>query len=96
MSTSSALFCSKAIGTVKYLIQRYSGDEAISRYVYTLHMQFELQSSAFGNQYNLDEIQRTFGRDLPEAPVIDSNEALEHSMFSSLRYSERDKRSITH
>jgi hypothetical protein len=68
---------------------------AISQYVYTLHMQFELQCSAFGNNYNLDEIKKRFGKDLSGGPVIDSDEALEHFMFSSLRYTERDKYSIS-
>jgi len=95
MSTSSALFCSKAIGTVYYLIYRYSGNRTISRYVYTLHMQFKLQCDAFG-EYDLDQIKKLFGTSRPETPVIDSNEALERAMFSSLRYTERDKHSISH
>jgi len=95
MSTSSALFCSKAIGTVYYLIYRYSGNRTISHYVYTLHVQFNLQCEAFG-QYDLDQIKKLFRKSRPETPVIDSDEALERAMFSSLRYTERDKHSISH
>jgi hypothetical protein len=95
MSTSSALFCSKAIGTVYYLIYRYSGNRTISRYVYTLHVQFKLQCDAFG-EYDLDQIKKLFGTIRPDTPVIDSDEDLERAMFSSLRYTERDKHSISH
>jgi hypothetical protein len=95
MSTSSALFCSKAIGTVYYLIYRYSGNRTISRYVYTLHTQFKLQCNALG-EYDLDQIKKLFGTSRPETSVIDSDEALENAMFSSLRYTERDKHSISH
>jgi hypothetical protein len=93
MGTSSALFCSKAIGTVYYLIQRYSGSAVISRYVYTLHMQFGLQNSAFGNEYNLDQIKRRMETPV-ENPPIDSPAVLENFMFTALRYSQRDKQSI--
>jgi hypothetical protein len=81
VSFKSALFCSKAIGTVYYLINRYSGNRTISRYVYTLHMQFKLQCNAFG-EYHLSQIKKQFGTSRPETPVIDSDEALERAMFS--------------
>jgi hypothetical protein len=95
MSTSSELFCSKAIGTLYYLIYRYCGNPAISRYVYTLHMQFGLQCSMLGNLYNLDVIEKWQNRPTEDKPVIDSHEALEQAMFSSLRFTERDKHSIS-
>ena len=95
MSSSGALFCSKAISTVYYLIYRYSGSRIVSSYVHTLHVQFRLLCDAFG-EYDLDQITKLFVRSRSEEPVIDSDEALERYMFSSLRYTERDKHSISH
>jgi hypothetical protein len=95
MSTSSALFCSKAIGTVYYLIYRYSGNRTISHYAYTLHAQFRLQCNALG-ELDLDQIKKLFGAERPEMRVIDSDEAMERAMFSDLRYTDRDKHSISH
>jgi hypothetical protein len=94
MSSSSEVFCSKAIGTLKYLIYRYCGDPLVSRYVYTLHMQFDLQCSVFGSKYNLDVMKR---RDLSLAGggVINTHADLERVMFESLRYNDRDKQSIS-
>ena len=94
MSTSSDVFCSKAIATIKYLIYRYCGDRLVSRYVHTLNMQFEMQRSAFGSEYNLDVIKR---RDwsLVTGPTISTPEDMERFMFESLRYNDRDKQSIS-
>ena len=94
MSSSSEVFCSKAIATLKYLIYRYCDDPLVSRYVYTLHMQFELQRAAFGSEYNLDAIKR---RDwsLMGGRVINTPADLERGMFESLRYTDRDKQSIS-
>jgi hypothetical protein len=59
MSSSSGLFCDKAIATLKYLIAGYCGDAAISRYVNTLYTQFRLQRSEFGEFHNLDVIEKS-------------------------------------
>jgi hypothetical protein len=63
--------------------------------MFTHCVQFKLQCDAFG-EYDLDQIKKLFGTSRPEMPVIDSDEARERAMFSSLRYTERDKHSISH
>jgi hypothetical protein len=95
MSSSSEVFCSKAIATVKYLIQRYSGDLQISRYVYTLHAQFTMQCLAFGSEYNLDIIKRRKRSPTKASKVINTPADMERFMFESLRYNSRDRQSIS-
>jgi hypothetical protein len=92
MSTSSTLFCSKAIGTLKYLIAGYCGDPVISRYVNTLHMQFGVQCDMLGNLHNLDVIER-WSVSTDQKP-IDSPAEFNQFMFGSLRFTERDRHSI--
>jgi hypothetical protein len=95
MSTSSELFCAKAIATLKYLIAGYCGDVAISRYVHTLYMQFEMQRGTFGGLYNLDVIERRQRNLTKDTPAIDSAAAFNAFMFGALRFTERDKHSIS-
>lgn len=93
LSTSSALFCSKAIATVKYIIAKHSGNREISRYVNTLHMQFEAQCSWLGRECNLDQIAK-WRQQADDVPVINSMEAMNRFMFTALRFTQRDKQSI--
>jgi hypothetical protein len=93
MGTFSEVFCSKAIATVKYLIYRYCDDPLIRRYVYTLHMQFTLQCCTFGRD-NLDIIKRQ-NWSAESDKFVQSSEDLENFVFESLRFDERDKRSIS-
>lgn len=94
MSTSSEMFCSKAIGTMKYLIAGYCGDPIISRYVNTLYIQFTMQCSLLGNLNNLDVIKKHRNSLTAKTP-IDSPEAFNQFMFGSLRFTERDRHSIS-
>ncbi len=95
MSTSSGLFCDKAIATLKYLINGYCGNAAISRYVDTLYMQFKMQCSEFGELYNLDVIEKMRSHATSDGPAIDSAAAFNKFMFGALRFTERDRHSIS-
>jgi len=96
MSTSSEVFCDKAIATLKYLIAGYCHNDVMSRYVNTLYMQFKMQCGEFGEQYNLDLIEKRQTRVAHNsAAVIDSPAAMNRFMYSALRFTERDKFSIS-
>jgi hypothetical protein len=94
MSTDCGMFCDKAVCSLYYLIYRYSGDRAISRYAYTLHQQFTHQKRFLGDLYDLDEVKHRLAVPSPDVKPIDSHEAFEEFIFESLRVSQRDKRSI--
>jgi len=94
MSPSSRLFCDKAIATVKYLIQRYSGDLAISRHVSSLSRQLLMVQGVLGNQYDLDEIERSRPMRRDGGLPIDNMAELDDFMFNALRFTEQDKSSI--
>lgn len=47
-----------------------------------------------GELYDLDEIERRRRKPLTEIPVANSPADLEHLIFSALRFTEADKRSI--
>jgi hypothetical protein len=95
MSTSCAMFCSKSIGTLNYLLGWYCRNEKISRYVHHLHMQFRMQSGMLGEYRDLDEIKRMNQRhDATSKKPIDSDAEFNHAMFSDLRFAPRDKASI--
>jgi hypothetical protein len=96
MSTSSGLFCDKAIATLKYLIAGYCENAVISRYANSLYMQFRMQCGEFGELYNLDVIEKRQTRAADKsAPVVDSAAAMNQFMFGALRFTERDKFSIS-
>jgi hypothetical protein len=95
MSTSSGLFCDKAIATLKYLIAGYCGDAVISRYVNTLYSQFKMQCSELGEMYNLDVIEKMRSNLTSKEPPIDSAAALNKFMFGALRFTKRDRHSIS-
>jgi len=94
MSPSSGMFCDKAIATVRYFIQRYSGDVAISRYAYTLGMQLLLLQHILGNNADLDAIECGVMNPRDTGPPIDSPADLDRFMFTSLRLTSRDRGSI--
>lgn len=95
MSTSSGIFCSKALATLKYMLLRNSGNTQTSNYIHHLHMQFMMQCGVFGENNNIDMIEKMMRRKTaPGAPIIDSPETLETTMFSALRFDLRDKNSI--
>ncbi len=58
MKSTSGMFCDKAIATVRYLIQRYSGDPAVIRDAFSHGMQFGLLQNMVGQNQDLDEIER--------------------------------------
>jgi hypothetical protein len=95
MSINSGLFCDKAICSLYYLIYRHSGDRTLSHYVYTLNYQFTALKGFLGEMYDLDAIER---RELKlkttERPVINNPSDLETFMFTALRFTEADKRSL--
>ncbi len=94
MSTSCALFCSKSIGTLSYLLSWYCHNEKISKYVHHLHIQFMMHSRKLGDYHDLDEIKRNRRRNATSKKPIDSAEEFNHAMFSALRFTPRDKASI--
>ena len=94
MSRESGMFCDKAIATLRYLIQRCSGDATVSRYAFSHGMQFLLLQSVIGQHLDLDEIER-FQRDKhAPGPPINSMAEMDTHMFTALRFTDRDKRSI--
>jgi hypothetical protein len=93
MSTNSATFCDKAISSLYYLIYRFSGDPQISRYVQTLDQQFGILKGFLGEVYDLDQCERMMRRPTNDK-VATSYAEFDHLMFSSLRFTEADKRSI--
>jgi len=95
MSTSRGLFCDKAIATLKYLIAGYCGDAVISRYVNPLYMQFQMQRSEFGNLFNLDVIEKMQNNLTSTEPPIASPADMDRFMFGALRFTERDRHSIS-
>ena len=96
MSTSSGMFCDKSIATLKYLIAGYCRDALISRYVDSLYMQFKMQCGEFGDLYNLDVIEKRKRRLTDEKlPAIDAPAAMNQFMLGALRFTERDKFSIS-
>jgi hypothetical protein len=94
MSTSSELFCAKAIATLKYLMAGYCADAVISRYINTLNVQFNMQREVLGSINNLDVIQKQWSVLNDEKP-IDSLEELDRVMFGALRFTECDRHSIS-
>lgn len=58
-------------------------------------MQFKTQCGEFGEQYNLDIIEKTYGKPTVETPIIDSPAAFNEFMFQALRFTEQDKHSIS-
>jgi hypothetical protein len=96
MSTSSNLFCDKAIATLRYLIAGYCSDAAVSKYVDGLYMQFKMQCGEFGESYNLDVIERRQSRAAESGgPAINSAAAMSQFVYEALRFTERDKFSIS-
>ena len=93
MSPASGLFCDKAIATVRYLIQRYSGDPAVSRYAHSHGMQFLGLQRVVGQLYDLDKIQRGVGVKA-DGPPIENMAQMDEFMFKSLRFKDHDKQSI--
>jgi len=93
MSITAGGFCDKSICSVYYLIYRHSGDRQLSQYAFTLHQQFTGLKGFLGELYDLDEIERWRQKPLT-GPVVNSPADLEHWIFSALRFTEADKRSI--
>ena len=96
MSTSSGLFCDKAIATLRYLIQRYSGDKSMAQYAYSLGMQLLALQEVLGhNLCDLDDIeQRRWSVPNGISPIITNRSELEQFMFTALRFTAQDKSSI--
>ena len=88
------MICNKALGTLKYMLLRNSGDSRKSNYIHHLHMQFMMQCSAFGEEANLDVIRNRANKPISPAFIINSPADLERAMFSSLRFDENERKII--
>ena len=94
MSPSSGVFCDKAIATVRYLIQRYSGDMAISNYVHSHGMQLLAVQGILGHRYDLDQIERSRSLQQDRGAPIRNASDLDDFMFRALRFTAQDRSSI--
>ena len=94
MNTNSGVFCDKAIASLRYLIQRYSGDQTVSTYAYSLGMQLLMLQNVLGNHQDLDCIEKRQSTPITDAHVIKTPSDLDHFMFSTLRFTPADKASI--
>lgn len=88
------MFCDKAIASVRYLIQRYSGNAKVSRHAFTHGMQFLLLQGVIGQHLDLDEIERSQSIGDVVGPPINSMAEMDQHMFTALKFTDRDKRSI--
>jgi hypothetical protein len=96
MSTSSRVFCEKAITTLKHLITGHCGDRVIVRYVDTLNMQFGSQRNPLEDHFNLDVIENWVkNRTFDDPKSIESGQELNRFLFEALRFTERDKHAIS-
>jgi hypothetical protein len=60
-----------------------------------LHYQFTTLKGFLGEMYDLDEIEyREFERKTTTRPTVNNASDLEELMFTALRFSDKDKRSI--
>jgi hypothetical protein len=94
MSASSALFCDKAVSTLKYLLHRHVKDAQISRYVHTLGLQFVGLQSMTGNMINLDQLEKANPSSHDHVMPIDNISDFNRWMFTTLRFTSQDKASI--
>jgi hypothetical protein len=94
MGSASGRFCSKAVASVRYLIQGYSGVPKVSRYAHSLGMQLLRAEDVLGHMHNLDQIERHASSTLAAGPVINSAAELDEFMFRSLEFTEKDRSSI--
>ena len=94
MSTSSALFCDKAIGTLRYLIQSYSGNHSVANYAYSHGMQLGLLQQILAINHDLDQIERSRATPTDPKKIIKDFDAFEEFMFEALRFTPQDKASI--
>lgn len=94
MSPSSSIFCDKAVATVRYLIQGYSGDLAISKYAFSLGMQLLMLQNVLGNLNDLDDIERSCVLEGDTGPLVQNPSELDDFMFNSLRFTPQDRSSI--
>ena len=93
MSTSSAMFCSKSIGTLTYLLSWYSRNRLVAQFIRSLHIQFMAQSNVSGEYNDLDWISMNLRR-RTDQPPIDSWEGFNDAMFSALRFNQKDQSAI--
>jgi hypothetical protein len=94
ISLSGATFCDKSIATVGYLLQFFSGDSTISRYVLNHAMQFLSIKTILGQFQDLDEVEYFERHPRGEPTTIKSSKDLDAFMFTALRFTSRDKSSI--
>lgn len=89
---SNGRVCKKAIGSLNYLLQRLSGDDAIGIYVSSLAIQFLMLQNFVGEGHTLDDIEK-FDRNAPVDPshIINTPEEFDNWMFSSLQITNKEK-----
>jgi len=58
-------------------------------------MQFKMQCSEFGDLHNLDVIEKKLSNLTSKGPPIDSAASFNKFMFGALRFTERDRHSIS-
>lgn len=91
---SNGWICSKAIGTLDYLLQRLSRDSKMAYYVSSLAGQFLMLQDFLGERMNLDRLEEyAKHRDDPVSPenIINNYADLDRSMFTSLQITEKEK-----